>query len=51
MLVDMGILFSYMDHFHGIKMYRLRKPRAKGTKMVYSQRVQYARDYQRRKAA
>jgi len=53
MLVDMGILYSYMDHFHGMKMYRLRKPRttSKGTAMIYSQRVQYAREFYKRKQA
>ena len=46
MLVDMGILFSYMDHFHGQRMYRLRRVRTtKGTKMIYSQRVQYAKGF------
>ena len=46
MLVDMGILFSYMDHFHGQRMYRLRRVRTtKGTKMIYSQRLQYAKDF------
>lgn len=48
MLVDMGILYSYMDEYRGQIMYRLRRPRtAKGTKMIYSQRVQYAKDWQK----
>jgi hypothetical protein len=53
MLVDFGILVSYRDHYHGITYYRIRLPRkaVMGTKMIYSQRVQYAKDWQQRKRA
>lgn len=54
MLVDFRILGTRNDFYSGETFYYLRKPRkrSKGTKMIYSQRVQYAKDfYKRRRAA